>query len=403
MRSTRRGYQQIRSFSVFRVDSPAQLIFGGGTVKNQLVTVARSCGVMNPLIITDKFMTSTGKATCVTDPLNDGNMNYGVFDDAVPDPTTKELELGVQAYFAGGHDGLIALGGGSPIDTAKGIRVLATNEGPFRKYKFPNIIPNAGPPLIAIPTTAGTGSEVTKVTVVTDVETNEKMMCSNPYLTPTAAIVDYELTLTCPRRLTADTGIDSLTHAIEAYVSRKNNPYSDAVAKLAMDKIARYIRIACEDPSNHEAREAMMVGATMGGLAFSNSSVCLVHGMSRPIGAHFHVPHGLSNAMLLPEITEFSIPEAEARYADCARAMNLVSTSVSNSGACDALLDEIKALNRDLNVPTIKEFGVDEQTYFDLITLMSDQALASGSPNNNPRVPSLEELTGLYTKVYNYQ
>ena len=201
--------------------------------------------------------------------------------------------------------------------------VLHANGGAMRDYKVPNDVPKIGLPIIAIPTTAGTGSEVTRFTVITDTETDEKMLIAGLACCPTAAIVDYELTLTMPLRLTADTGIDSLTHAIEAYVSKRASPYTDGLAKNAMGLIAKHIRAACADPQNRAAREAMMLGATTAGMAFSNASVALVHGMSRPIGAFFHVPHGLSNAMLLPEITAFSAPAALDRYADCARAMGV--------------------------------------------------------------------------------
>ena len=227
----------------------------------------------------------------------------------------------------GDYDSLVAIGGGSSIDTAKGMSVLYANGGRMRDYKVPNEIPQAGPPVVAIPTTAGTGSEVTRFTVITDTETDEKMLIAGLACCPAAAIVDYELTLTMPLRLTADTGIDSLTHAIEAYVSRRANPFADGLAKNAMGLIARNIRTACAEPDNRAAREAMMLGATTAGMAFSNASVALVHGMSRPIGAFFHVPHGLSNAMLLPEVTAFSAPAALDRYADCARAMGVADES----------------------------------------------------------------------------
>ena len=192
--------------------------------------------------------------------------------------------------------------------------------------------PRSGLPIIAIPTTAGTGSEVTRFTVITDTETDEKMLIAGLGCCPTAAIVDFELTLTMPLRLTADTGIDSLTHAIEAYVSKRANPYTDGMAKNAMGLIAKNIRAACAEPQNRAAREAMMLGATTAGMAFSNASVALVHGMSRPIGAFFHVPHGLSNAMLLPEITAFSAPAALDRYADCARAMGVAEEGEGSPG-----------------------------------------------------------------------
>jgi alcohol dehydrogenase class IV len=323
-----------------------------------------------------------------------------VFSDTIEDPTTTVIELGVARVAAGGYDCLVALGGGSPIDTAKAIAVLAANGGRMRDYKVPNPIPKAGLPLLAIPTTAGTGSEVTRFTIITDTESDEKMLIAGLPCLPSAAIVDYELTLTKPFRLTADTGIDSLTHAIEAYVSKRSSPHADSLAINAMQLIYANIRAACADPQNRAAREAMMLGATQAGMAFSNSSVALVHGMSRPIGAHFHVPHGLSNAMLLPAITSFSAGAALGRYADCARAMGVCDDSIGDQAAVAQLLDALRALNADLKVPTPKAYGIDEQKYFALMPKMAEQALASGSPNNNPRVPTAEEIVGLYKEVW---
>ena len=278
--------------------------------------------------------------------------------------------------------------------------VLFANVGETRDYKVPAEIPQSGPPIIAIPTTAGTGSEVTRFTVVTDTETDEKMLIAGLACCPAAAIVDFELTLTMPLRLTADTGIDSLTHAIEAYVSRRANPFTDGLAKNAMGLIARHIRAACAEPQNRAAREAMMLGATTAGMAFSNASVALVHGMSRPIGAFFHVPHGLSNAMLLPEITAFSAPAALERYADCARAMGVAEEGEGSQAAVARLVGELRRLNEDLKVPTPRAYGIERSRYDELLPLMVSQALASGSPANNPRVPSADEIIDLYRRVY---
>ena len=296
----------------------------------------------------------------------------------------------------GGFDSLLAIGGGSSIDTAKAMSVLFANGGEMRDYKVPAEIPKAGPPIVAIPTTAGTGSEVTRFTVITDTETDEKMLIAGLACCPIAAIVDYELTLTMPLRLTADTGLDSLTHAIEAYVSRRANPFTDGLAKNAMGLIARHIRTACAEPDNRAAREAMMLGATTAGMAFSNASVCLVHGMSRPIGAFFHVPHGLSNAMLLPEITAFSAPAALERYADCARAMGMAEEGEGSQAAVARLLDELRRLNEDLQVPTPRAGASMPGAIEELLPVMASQALASGSPANNPRVPTSDEIIDLY-------
>src|SRR5206468_2438995 len=223
-------------------------------------------------------------------------------------------------------------------------------------------------------------------------ETDEKMLIAGLACCPLAAIVDYELTLSMPLRLTADTGLDSLTHAIEAYVSRRASPFTDGLARNAMGLIARHIRAACAEPDNRAAREAMMLAATQAGMAFSNASVALVHGMSRPIGAFFHVPHGLSNAMLLPVVTAFSVGAALGRYAECARAMGVASGHDADEPAVAHLLQELAQLNQDLGVPSPRAYGIDERCWQELLPVMAGQALASGSPANNPRIPSASEI-----------
>jgi alcohol dehydrogenase class IV len=361
--------------------------------------VLAQLGLARPLIVTDPFLVSSGHLERATAHLDRSQVPWTVFSDTVPDPTTAVVEVGTARLAEGNFDSLVAIGGGSSIDTAKAMSVLFANGGQMRDYKAAEIW-ELGPPVVAIPTTAGTGSEVTRFTVITDTETDEKMLIAGLACCPIAAIVDYELTLTMPLRLTADTGLDSLTHAIEAYVSRRASPFTDGLARNAMGLIARHIRTACAEPTNRAAREAMMLGATTAGMAFSNASVCLVHGMSRPIGAFFHVPHGLSNAMLLPEITAFSAPGALDRYAECARAMGVAEKGEGSQAAVARLLDELRRLNEDLKVPTPRAWGIDAQRYEELLPLMASQALASGSPGNNPRVPTSEEIIDLYRRIY---
>jgi alcohol dehydrogenase class IV len=381
------------------VTTPRLMAVGGGALA-ELPAILRRLGLANPLIVTDPFLARSGHLEQATAQLDRAGIPWTVFSDTVADPTTAVVETGTTRLAEGGFDSLVAIGGGSSIDTAKAMSVLVANGGQMRDYKVPAEIPKAGPPLVAIPTTAGTGSEVTRFTVITDTETDEKMLVAGLGCCPLAAIVDYELTLSMPLRLTADTGLDSLTHAIEAYVSRRANPFTDGLAKNAMGLIARHIRTACAEPDNRPAREAMMLGATTAGMAFSNSSVCLVHGMSRPIGAFFHVPHGLSNAMLLPEITAFSAPAALERYADCARAMGVAEEAEGSQGAVARLLDELRRLNDDLQVPTPRDWGIDAERYEELLPVMASQALGSGSPANNPRIPTSDEIVELYHRVY---
>jgi alcohol dehydrogenase class IV len=381
------------------ITMPRLMSVGGGALAELPVLIAR-LGLKHPLVVTDPYIARCGILDRATGLLDKAQIRYSVFSDTVSDPTTEVIETGVAILRDGNFDSLVAIGGGSSIDTAKGMSVLSANGGSMRDWKVPAEIAYLGPPLIAIPTTAGTGSEVTRFTVVTDTETDEKMLIAGLACCPAAAIVDYELTLSMPYRLTADTGIDSLTHAIEAYVSRRASPFTDGLARNAMGLIARHIRSACAEPDNRAAREAMMLGATTAGMAFSNASVALVHGMSRPIGAFFHVPHGLSNAMLLPEITAFSAPAALERYADCARAMGVAEEGEGSQAAVARLVDELRRLNGDLKVPSPQAYGIDRTRYDELLPTMASQALASGSPANNPRTPSADEIIDLYRRVY---
>lgn len=374
---------------------PSILKIGGGAF-NEAGALLTQLGCKRPLIVTDPFLKKQGLADRLQKQIAAAGMCAAIFHETVADPTSTVVDAGVRIFREGNHDSLVSLGGGSPMDTAKAIGMLAANGGKAHDYKAPRTIPLAGPTHVAIPTTAGTGSEVTRFTVVTDAETDEKMLIAGGVLTPTAALIDYELTLSMPARLTADTGTDSLTHAIESYVSRKANPFSDALALTAMRTIWNVLPACVHEPASRQAREVMMLAATQAGMAFSNASVALVHGMSRPIGAHFHVPHGLSNAMLLPAVTAFSVPAAMDRYADCARTMGIAAADDVNEKATDLLVEALYRRNAELEVPTPKQYGIAEDQYFAKIPLMAEQALASGSPHNNPRVPTVEEIEALY-------
>jgi len=383
---------------VATINLPRILRVGAGA-SSQLVATLTELGLTRPLLVTDPYMQSCGYCAQLQAPLDAAGITYGLFSDCVPDPTTDSVYAALAVLRAGDYDCVVALGGGSSLDTAKAVAVLARHGGLMREYKVPRQV-DTGLPIIAIPTTAGTGSEVTRVAVITDTQTHEKMLCMGLGLMPVAALVDYELTLTMPYRLTADTGIDSLCHALEAYVSRKANPFTDSIALTAMRTIFQNIRTACAAPDNRQAREAMMLAATQGGIAFANASVTLIHGMSRPIGALFHVPHGLSNAMLLPEVTAWSVEHAPARYAHCARYMGIAGESGTDRSACAQLVDALRALTADLQVPGPQAFGIVRSDWFDSLELMAEQALASGSPANNPRVPVAPDIVQLYQRIW---
>lgn len=388
--------------------APRLILSGGGAV-SKVAEVLAQLGLSRPLVVTDPWMASSGTVERCLAPLRAAGINATVFHETVPDPTDTVVEAGVQAFRAGDYDCLIGFGGGSPMDTAKAIAILAAApEGAhIRAFKVPAQANDGAVPIICIPTTAGTGSEATRFTVITDTANDEKMLIAGLGALPLAAIVDHQLTWTVPPRTVADTGIDSLTHALEAFVSKKANPFSDDYARLAMGLIAPNLRRAHADALNggtgardEEAREAMMRGAMLAGLAFSNASVALVHGMSRPIGAHFHVPHGLSNAMLLPAVTRFGLQSALPRYAEAARVMGLAGEGEGDQSAAVRLVEELEALNRDLAVPTPASHGIPADRWDGLLETMAAQALASGSPANNPRVPDAAEIVSLYRSVY---
>jgi len=372
----------------------------GAGASQQAGSIVKALECQRPLIVTDKMMVQLGYVARIQESLTALGIHSDVFDDTVPEPTVSSIQAGVEMVRDGSYDSIIAVGGGSPIDSAKAISILGKYGGVMRDYKFPRIVSEPGLPIIAIPTTAGTGSEATRVTIITDKTNDEKMLCVGIGFMPTAALVDYELTLSLPARTTADTGIDALTHAMEAYVSKKASLYSDTQAIAAMKLLAPNLRRAFHDGSDRDAREAMMLGSTLAGVAFSNASVALVHGMSRPIGAFYHVPHGLSNAMLLPAVTEYSIPAAPERYADCARAMGVAEVSDSDDQANAKLMTELYAINEELQVPTPEQFGISREHFFGNLEIMAEQAIGSGSPGNNPRVPSAEEIIQIYKKLW---
>jgi alcohol dehydrogenase class IV len=379
---------------------PPDIHVGGG-VSERAAKLAKGVGMSRVLVVTDPVMVDSGVAGRVAEHLEEAGIATATFSDIHGEPTTDYVDAGLAALREHDADGVVAVGGGSPLDTAKAIAVMATNEGPLPEYLGYHKIPEPGLPLIAVPTTAGTGSEVTRVTVITDTSRDVKMMILSDHLMPRVALADYKLTLTCPPGLTANVGVDSLTHAIESYVSAKANPVTDGFALKAARLIGQNLRRAQRDGGDEEAREALMLGAMLAGAAFSNASVALVHGMSRPIGAHFHVPHGLSNAVLLPTITRWSIGGAKARYATIAREMGLTEPGSSDDEATSRLVDELDALNADLSVPRLGELKGVEREHFDRVKgEMAEAALASGSPGFNPRVPSAEEIVALYDEAW---
>lgn len=380
--------------------SPRYLDVGKGAVNDIANLLGKIGSLHNPLIVTDKVMVEIGVATRVQKLLADAGMSSGVFDKVLPDPTDDVVVAGVDALEAGKHDCVIGLGGGSPLDAGKAIAVMALNSRDIQDYRPPGQFNGSGLPMVAIPTTAGTGSEVTHHTVIIHSATREKISCRGEGFVPSAAIVDYELSLSKPRRLIADNALDTLTHAMEAYVSRKATLYSDRMALDCMRLVAANLDRAYLDPKDLPAREALMLAATLGGLAFSNASIALVHAMSRPLGSLFHVPHGMSNAMLLPAVTEYSKDAALDRYADCSRILGFAQGTDGDQAACDGLVAGLYDYNRRLEVPTLSGFGIEEAKYKAAMSQMAEDAVRSGAPGNNPKIADQKDITDLFQKAW---
>jgi alcohol dehydrogenase class IV len=380
----------------FRV--PGTIHVGIGSHERVAAEAAR-IGGGKVLVVTDGNVRATPLAGAVIEQLTGAGLLRGVFSDIPGEPTTTEVERGLAALRAAGADTVVAVGGGSVIDTAKAVAVMATNGGSIVDYKGPNKLQRPKLPLVAVNTTAGTGSEVTRFAIITDPVTSVKMLLADPRLIPDVAIDDPLLTVTCPPLITASTGLDALTHAIESYISLRATPLSDVLALSAIRRIGQSLRAAFRNGEDLRARTAMHIASLEAGMSFSNASVALVHGMARPIGAYFHKAHGISNAVLLPHVMAWSIPGAPARFAQIANALGVEAAGPSEIVASQRAVSEVRALCRDLEIPGLSGLGIEPDKLMALAPTMAQDALDSGSPGNNPRVPTVEEIVALYRQA----
>ena len=312
------------------------------------------------LIVSDGIMESLGYIERCVHALTEKKIESVTYIGVKSEPSDKYVEEALSLFEEKSCDIIISLGGGSCIDTAKAVAVVATNGGYIGDYmggeKMATVL---SVPHIAIPTTAGTGSEATDVTVITNLSNDEKMMIKQPAFMPAVAIVDPLLTMSSPNKVTAATGVDALCHAVEAYLSRKAQPLTDTLALSAITLIVSNLKRAYENPEDIEAREGMSIGSMYAGMAFSNASVGLVHGMSRPIGALFNVPHGESNAMLLPAVLEFSREKCADRLATIGRIFSEDAREMNNDEASKFAVDQIRNLCLDLKIPNLKDWGIE--------------------------------------------
>lgn len=350
-------------------------------------------------IVTGRHVAVSNMMKQLTALLNENGIDCVIFDGITGEPTDTMIENGVEMLKSSGCDFIIGIGGGSPLDSAKAIAAMAVNEGSIADYNGKEITGEILP-LVAIPTTAGTGSEATKFTVITDSEKGIKMLLKGDVLVPKLAIVDSSFTVGAPKSVTSATGLDALTHAVEAYTSRKAFSMTDTLAVSAVKRIMKYLPIVYKEPDNSLAREQMSVAALEAGICINNSSVTIVHGMSRPIGALFHVPHGMSNAMLLKECLSFAVSGAYEKFANLGRETGVASDSDSDETAAEKFIDSLQNICDVCEIPTLEQYGIDRDEYYSKISKMATDAVASGSPANTVKEVTVDDCIEIYKKLY---
>lgn len=377
-------------------------------IPNHTVVGTNVLGEAAPLLkkMGNKAFIVTGKHVAVSDMmkqltalLDKNGIGYVVFDGITGEPTDTMIENGVEMLKSSGCDFIIGIGGGSPLDSAKAIAAMAVNEGSIADYNGKEITGEILP-LAAIPTTAGTGSEATKFTVITDSEKGIKMLLKGDVLVPKLAIVDSSFTVGAPKSVTSATGLDALTHAVEAYTSRKAFSMTDTLAVSAVKRIMKYLPIAYRESDNSLAREQMSIAALEAGICINNSSVTIVHGMSRPIGALFHVPHGMSNAMLLKECLSFAVSGAYEKFATLGRETGVASDSDSDETAAEKFIDSLQNICDVCEIPTLEQYGIDRDEYYSKISKMATDAVASGSLANTVKEVTVDDCIEIYKKLY---
>lgn len=350
-------------------------------------------------IVTGRHVAVSNMMKQLTALLDENGIDCVTFDGITGEPTDTMIENGVKMLKSSGCDFIIGIGGGSPLDSAKAIAAMAVNEGSIADYNGKEITGEILP-LAAIPTTAGTGSEATKFTVITDSEKGIKMLLKGDVLVPKLAIVDSSFTIGAPKSVISATGLDALTHAVEAYTSRKAFSMTDTLAVSAVKRIMKYLPIAYKEPDNSLAREQMSIAALEAGICINNSSVTIVHGMSRPIGALFHVPHGMSSAMLLKECLSFAVSGAYEKFANLGRETGVASDSDSDETAAEKFIDSLQNICDVCEIPTLEQYGIDRDEYYSKISKMATDAVASGSPANTVKGVTVDDCIEIYKKLY---
>ena len=380
----------------FTFQTTPNVLFEAGASR-KLPEIVGRFGAKRVLLVTDKGVRGAGLTKAAEAALAEAGVSLDVYEDVVADPPSTVIEAAAKRARELGTDLVLSIGGGSALDTAKLVAYLAKSEEPLDAIYGVGLATGDRLPLILVPTTAGTGSEVTPISIVTTPTTEKKGVVA-PKLLPDWAVLDPELTLGLPSHVTAATGIDAMVHAIEAFTSKhRKNPISDQLAKQALALLSANIRIACTDGANLEARSGMLLGSMLAGMAFANAPVAAVHALAYPVGAIFHVPHGLSNALVLMGVMRFNLSHAEALYAELAPILDPAAADLPPSEAAKRFVESLDAICRDCKVPaSLAEVGVARQ---DLERMASDAMKQTRLLVNNPREVTYDDAFAIYAEA----
>lgn len=375
-----------------------ELSYFGPGARKELPGVVARLGYKKALVVTDKGLMKFGVAKMVLDVLDEAAIPYEIYDEVKPNPTVTNVKMGVEACKKAEADFIIAIGGGSSMDTAKGIGIICNNP------EFSDVISLEGVadtkkktvPIIALPTTAGTAAETTINYVIIDEEKQKKMVCVDPNDIPAVAIIDAELMYSLPKSLTAATGMDAMTHAIEGLITKGAWELSDMFEIKAIEMIHKYLPIAVNEPTNPVGRDGMAVAQYVAGMAFSNVGLGVDHGMAHPLSALHDIPHGVACAMLLPTVMKFNAPAALPKYVDIAKALGVYKDGMTQQEAADAACTEIDNLSRLVGIPThLSELGITEKD----IDALADQAIVDVCTPGNPREVTRDDIVALYKQI----
>lgn len=379
----------------FRYEMPTIIEFGQGSVKS-LAEHVKSLGGSNVLVVGDPGVSKAGIVRRIEEPLIEAGIPYTVFTDVGVEATIESVDSGTIAAKSNGCDIVVGVGGGSALDTAKSIALMLVHPGHIRDYVGLDKVPSPGAPIIAVPTTAGTGSEITRFSVLSDKGAKAKLSVGSMYNCPTLALCDPELTLTLPSHITAATGMDALTHALESYVNKVTQPISEGLSLQSMKLVAKSLRLAVVQGDNLDARDDMLLASTMAAMAFNTTRLGLAHALAIPLGAHFNIPHGVVNAILLPEVMQFNLIGNTDKFIEIARIFGEKTDHLTSREAAEKAVIAVRQLKKDVGITqTLTDYGVEEE-HLDMIV---EEAMMSGNVPINPVKPTLEDLKNICRAV----